>query len=139
MARHYENGEDSVTVDSKRLEAYAFLRTQTSEDAVIVTQPTNSLDMKSTYTTAFTGRENFFSGKYILETHNQPVEKREKELRTLFDLTDGSQVQAELVRLGIAYVLLDVRDPQTPLGILLQRHQAVFGNSVVFVYDRRDL
>ncbi|MEP7167017.1 MAG: hypothetical protein ABI758_03510 [Candidatus Woesebacteria bacterium] len=140
MFANYSNGTDSISVSSQQMEAYTYLRSL-PDTSVIAASLENSLESKSTYIAAFSGKQSYFAGKYLLETHNEPFKEKEQNLKLLFSESDVKTIQEKAMEYGITHLLIDSAQLQTPAEreLFSQKEHAVFGNDHIFVYDVRTL
>ncbi len=136
MASHYVSGTDSIQVRPVDIQAFRYLRTL-PKSVVIATSLEHPLESKSTYIAAFSGRQSYFAGKYLLETHNEPFTEKELNLKMLFSRSDIEDIKADATRLGITHIVIDAGSIRTPTETELFAHsdRAVYGNGSVFVYD----
>jgi hypothetical protein len=104
---------------------------------VIATSLSDPYESKSTYIRAFSGKPVYFSGKYLLETHNQPYQDREAALRSLYGLTDPQAVKAMASEMGITHLWIDRTTVSTPWEKILveQSQKALFANDRIVIYD----
>lgn len=137
MMARYETGSDSVEITPSVQDAYAFLRSLSLPHIVIATSLSDPYESKSTYIRAFSGKPVYFSGKYLLETHNQPYQDREAALRSLYGLTDPQAVKAMASELGITHLWIDRTTVSTPWEKILveQSQKALFANDRIVIYD----
>jgi hypothetical protein len=140
MAKNYKSGDDSVFVTAADLQAFSYLRTL-PDSAVVATSLDHDLERRSTYQAAFSGKQSYFSGKYLLETHNEPFVEKEQNNRYLFSHSTLYDIKNTANRLGITHIVVNAAHLNTPAERALYeyRKRAAFGNEPVFVYDMETL
>lgn len=140
MIENYMSGNDSVMVTSNDLQAYAYLRSLPA-NVVVASSLEHDLERRSTYQAAFSGKPSYFSGKYLLETHNEPFIEKEQNTRNLFSQSTVDGIKATAIKLGITHLILDANRLHTPAEHILSanRDLATFEKDNVLVYDVNQL
>lgn len=140
MIENYTSGNDSVLVSKSHLDAYAYLRSLRG-NIIVATSLEHDLERRSTYQAAFSGKPSYFSGKYLLETHNEPFIEKEQNTRNLFSQSTIDDIKATAKQLGITHLLLDANRLSTPAEQILSEHRttAAFEKDNVLVYDVNQL
>lgn len=129
---------DVIVVRPDLLAAYDYLRLHTNSMAVIQSSPANYYDIKSSYLAAFTGRQSYFSGEYLLDTHNQPYLERKAAIKSLFSLTQIAEIKDKAELLGIGYVYFE-KNEDVPMLRVLAGQKPFYENSSVVVYDLKEI
>lgn len=128
---------DVVIVSPEMIDMFAYMRTHAQPDAVIQSAPKNDFENSSTIA-AFTGRQTYIEGVYLLDTHNQPFKDREEIIKNLFRLTDKAEFTKVSRSVGIQYVIYQKdadKDEMTRLLFLTEK--PFYENMAVVVYDMK--
>jgi hypothetical protein len=129
----YKNGIDMIVVSPEMVEAYAYMKSNTPQHAIIQSSPSNRLDTKSSYLSAFTGRQSYLAGIYLLETHNQPFKDRQLAVENLFHQTKIETFISSARALGIDYVYYDKQDADSTQALFTGK-TPLFENKSVVIY-----
>jgi hypothetical protein len=115
----YDAWDDQIQMHYDRLytpaelAGLAFLRTQTPPDSLVQSHPNNFLDRSTPYVSFFSNRQTFLTGVGMLDSHNQPIAERKRQLENLFAGSGSLDLSNRLKALDIDYLYLQKRPDQT--------------------------
>jgi len=119
------NNKARFLVDNNELEAFNYIRQNTDKNSVVQAHPNNRTDAWETpYVAYFSDRSSYLASQGILESHNQKVVLREKEIIDLFATDSISNLPNKMSKLNINYLYLLLDDP-------LQNTFYSFANSTI--------
>lgn len=99
-------GKDGYLITNDELSALNYLKENSPINSVILVAPGDSLDYNSPYVEYFSERSTYLSNLDILESHNQPVEDRKKEVSVLFSEPTKEKFFLRLKQMKIGYVYI---------------------------------
>lgn len=124
----YSKQQADAVITTDELEAYNFLRNQS--DAVVQTSLENHYNYQTPYLAFMSNQSTYIGGISMLESHNQPTEEREAEIKMALSQTDSNQKADLLRKLGITYFVIPTSEYQKPNLWLTEK---VFENETVTI------
>ena len=101
------NQKADVVFSESQLQAYSFIRSNTSSDSLFQTIPLDGYNTYSSAFSAFTSRSTYLSGQNILETHDLDFNELEKNLIDAWSKTNLNDFQQAFHQLEISYIYLN--------------------------------
>jgi hypothetical protein len=131
LAFHYDR-----LVTPGQLEALYFIRYQTPVESVVQSHINNHWDYNTPYVSFFSNRQTFLTGVGMMQTHNQPIEDRKKDLEFLFSETGSLNLSNKLKAQNIDYLFL-LKNPEQDLHYPIEESnfKTVFENDEAVVYQ----
>jgi hypothetical protein len=115
-------------IDNNELSALTYLRENSPRNSVVLVAPGNAQDYNSPYVELYSERPTHLSNLNILESHNQPVSERKREVDNLFSGLPDVQFVSKAKDLGIDYIYIK---GEAPMG------EIFFSNDEVTILKSR--
>jgi hypothetical protein len=100
----YQDHFQVTRISAQELAAFAFIRDQVPQDAILQAHVKNEYDQSTPYVPFFSDRAPFLSGTGSLRTHNQPVDARRKQLDEVWNVSRGPELAGRLHSIGVQYI-----------------------------------
>ncbi len=125
-------GVGGYIITNEELAALNYLKENSPKSSVILVAPGDSLDYNSPYVECFSERATFLSNLDILESHNQPVNKRKEELKGLLSQAGKEKFFLMARQMGINYFYVK-KDVQKSISYKFNENEIFFRNSEVVI------
>jgi len=132
FVRTFQLQKADLILSNNELEALSFLRDETSESEIVQTPLTNKHDQLTPYIAFMSQRSSYMAGTMVLDSHNQPTESREQQLKAALETSIFSDKKKALRELGINYLYLK---PAEYLNSGFDASQVVFQNQDAVIVE----
>lgn len=130
----YSEGKYQL-ISNDEIVALKYLRENTKKESVVQSHPGNSIDSITPYVSYFSDRPTYFTGGGLLETHNQPTERRKKRLNAIFKEPNVTEFATSMRNTKVNYVYLRKLDEEKlPFGQEKPHLTTIFETSTVIIY-----
>lgn len=106
MTKEYTIGKNFVTLTPEEQDVYTYFRTNTDKNMLLQTSLMEKKDRETLYLSFFADRPTYYTSEGMLESHNQPVQERKRNIQTIFTSTESAKVNNAIYASGIDYLYL---------------------------------
>jgi hypothetical protein len=123
------------SISKDELNALDFIKKNSPKNSIIQSHLNNYLDSKTTYVSYFSERQTYLSGITMIASHNQPIEPLQKEVKTLFSITNSNEFSRRIKDDKITFLYLQ-KDPNQKFEFELssQQFEKYYEDGSVIIY-----
>jgi hypothetical protein len=141
MSQAYATNHYDLIIDNQEIEALKAIQNSTTSNKIIQAHFNNENDRKTPYISFFSNRSTYLSGEGLLASHNQPIEGRLLDLKSMFLSPNGEAFARSAKQKNISFIYLLKKDGHIDgisFPIDAQQFHEFFENDRVKILERSE-